>query len=273
MFTEGYSYPHPVLGVEDDIAGEFNVTLQITRNSLQRKLVFCNIATNIINEYVKDLVGSGAAGILIKVYCASTFKTWTIVDPGESFELDENDLINKAEVQMYIVAKKEITDYQDGSFHSQFGETPFSVGTHEVLAVSGKVTLPIEKQHEKLGLGNIFKFFSHDADKPMTFTYQQDKIYIMYPVAVNGEHPPNWLFNMTPWSAYNLFIIPALAGAFAFIESEEKQEVENYEWYMVINNLLPEDQREDDAYVNAQLLLQKNIPITNAYEELKKKLP
>lgn len=230
MFTEGYSYPHPVLGVEDDIAGEFNVTLQIARNSLQRKLKFHNITTNITNEYVKGLVNSGGAGILIKVYCASTFKTWTILDPGESFELDENDLVNKAEVQVYIVAKKEITDYQDSSFHSHFSGVTFSVGGYEVLAVSGKVTLPIEKRHEKLGLGNIFKFFAHEAGKPMTFSYDQDKIHIMYPIADNGEHPPNWLFNMTPWSAYNLFIIPALAGAFSLIESNDKEDAENYEW-------------------------------------------
>ena len=48
MFTEGYSFPHPVLGNEDDISGEFNVVFDVTRSE-NRKIVFENISVEVMN--------------------------------------------------------------------------------------------------------------------------------------------------------------------------------------------------------------------------------
>lgn len=269
MFTDSYSFPHPVLGISDDISGEFNAAIEVERNAKIRAIKFFNIKYNITNDYIKSLIDNGEAGLLVKVYCSSTYKTWSFFEPGEYFEINENDLFNKVDIQLLIVANKAIPNYQHNSFNPQFSGYIFNVNEKEVLAISGNLTLMIEKINEKLGLGNIFKFFSIDPGKPIHFTYNQNKIYIMYPVDGKGNHPPSRLFKIFPWSAYNMFILPALTGAFEFA-TKEKSEAENYEWYTVITNFFPEDMWDSDPYVNAQLLLQKGIPIINAFTELTK---
>jgi len=267
MFSEGFSFPHPVLGLDDDIKGEFNCNIDVERNAEDRAIRFYNIRYSITNDYIRGLVENDEAGILIKIYCSSTFKTWTFIDPGESFQIDENDLFNKIDIDVLIITKKSIEEYKDNTFHSQFNGHTFSVNSKEILAVSGKLVMEIEKVDEKQGLGNIFKFFSHDSDKPIQFTYQ-DKIHIMYPVDIDGGHPPNSLFKSSPWTAYNMFIIPALTEAFRRAK-EARHEVEGWEWFTVITSLFPEDEWEEEPFVNAQLLLRRGIPMLNAYHELK----
>ena len=60
MFTEGYSFPHPVLGNEDDISGELNVSFEINRTN-ERKIIINNINVNITNQYINQLISQNIA--------------------------------------------------------------------------------------------------------------------------------------------------------------------------------------------------------------------
>ena len=265
MFTEGYSFPHPVLGNEDDISGEFNISFEVSRSE-SKKIVFSNGAVDISNTYIKKQVESGLASCFVKIYCSSTLTTW-ILEFKDELEIDENELINKAEIQVFIVTKAEVPNYFDTSFNPQYGAEIFSLSKNEVIAISGKVSLPIPKVNEKLGLGNIFKFNFHETDKPIQFEHHHDKIFINYPVTKKGEHPPNMLFSTSPWTAFSIFIVPALTEALLYIE-EYPDEANKWEWFSVIEQLLPETERTGDHFADAQRILKREFPVLLATSEL-----
>lgn len=265
MFTEGYSFPHPVLGNEDDITGELNISLEVNRNQ-NRKIVFENITIDITNPYIKQQIESGNANCFIKIYCSSTLSTW-MSKAIDKFEINEDDLINKVEIQFFIIAQTEISNYTDTSFNPQYGNEIFSLNENEVIGISGKVSIPIPKVNETLGLGNIFKFNYRDTEKPLEFEYHQDKIHINYPITKKGEHPPNMLFSTYPWTAFNIFIVPALEGALRYIE-DEPEESNKWDWFSVVDQLLPDDQRTGNNFADAQMILQKDLPVLLAYNEL-----
>jgi hypothetical protein len=265
MFTEGYSFPHPVLGNDDDIKGEFNISFDLNRND-NKKIVFENIAVEITNEYIKKQVEGGLATCWIKIYCSSTMSTWMFEANG-SYEINEDDLINKADVQVFIITKSEILNYSDSSFNSEYGTEIFSLNKNEVIGISGKVTVQIPKVNEKLGLGNIFKFNYHEKEKPIEFEHHHDKIFINYPITNKGEHPPNMLFSTKPWTAFNIFIVPALSEALRYID-DEPEEASKWDWYTVIDQILPDDQRTGNNFADAQRILQKELPLLLAYNEL-----
>lgn len=268
MFAEGYSFPHPVLGNEDDVTGEFNISLEVTRTD-DRKIIFENFTSGITNSYIQSLIDSGDASCFVKVHCSSTFKTWMLETKGK-IEIDENDVANKIEVQVLVITQKEISNYSHTSFNAQYGTEVFSLNTNEVIAISGKETIQIPKVDEKLGLGNIFKFNSQQCDMPIRFQFQQDKIHINYPETKNGEHPPNMLFSTNPWTAFNIFIVPSLAEALKFIDSDIKA-ASRYEWFTVIDQLLPSSERTKDFFADAQEILQTEMPVLLSYSELIKK--
>jgi hypothetical protein len=268
MFTEGYSFPHPVLGNADDMSGEFNISFDVVRNE-NRMILFENINIQMTNEYIKQIISDGFATCLVKIYCSSTLSTW-VFEPDKMFEIDENELINKAEIQVYIVCRTEISDYSDQSFNIQYGNEVFLVNKSDVIGISGKITIPIPKADEKLGLGNIFKFHSHQTDWPINFEFHHDKIFINYPVTKDNQHPPNMLFSKVPWTAFNIFIVPAVSGALEYIH-ENPEDASQWEWFTAIDQLLPVEERSTDYYSDAQLLLKRQLPILSAYNELTEK--
>jgi hypothetical protein len=168
------------------------------------------------------------------------------------------------------ITQKEISNYSDNSFNVQYGKETFSLNKNEVIAISGKETVQIPKTDEKLGLGNIFKFNSHRHEMPIRFQFLQDKIHINYPETKNGEHPPNLLFSTTPWTAFNIFIVPALAEALRFVDNDPEG-ASRYEWYTVIDQLLPSSERTQDYFADAQLILQIEMPVLLSYNEIIKK--
>lgn len=268
MFTEGYSFPHPVLGNEDDITGEFNVSMEISRTE-NKNIVFENISLSITNDYINTLINNGVAKCFVKIHCSSTFSTW-MFDIESKIEIDENELANKIDVQVLVITQTDISNYSDNSFNVQYAKEIFSLNKNEVIAISGKETVQIHKTDEKLGLGNIFKFNSHQHEMPIRFQLLQDKIHINYPETKNGEHPPNLLFSKTPWTAFNTFIVPALAEALKFVDNDPEG-ASRYEWYTVIDQLLPSAERTQDYFADAQLILQTEIPVLLSYSELTRK--
>mgnify|MGYP001194186654 CR=1 FL=1 len=265
MFTEGYSFPHPVLGNEDDISGEFNISLEVNRGD-NRKIIFENIVVDITNPYIKQQIDSGLANWFMKIYCSSTLSTW-MFEAKDKFEINEDDLINKADIQVFIITKSDIPNYSDSTFNHQYGSEVFSLNKSEVIGISGKVSVFVPKVNEKLGLGNIFKFNYHEKEKPIEFEHHHDKIFINYPMTKKGEHPPNMLFSTFPWTAFNIFIVPALSEALRRIE-DDLEEASRWEWFSVVDQLLPEDERTGDNFADSQRILQKELPILLAYNEL-----
>lgn len=269
MNIETCSYPHPVLGLNDDILGDFSLNLDVERDNTKRTIVFFikNIVIN--NTYFQSLISDNKACLLLKIYCSSTFKTWNFRNPDSSFEIHEDDLFNKVEIETFIICEKDIDNYYDSTFNEIFEHQTFKIKKGEIIGVLGKISIPISKEYEMLGLGNIFNFEADNSENPISINLNSDKIIIKYPITITGDHPPSALFNKAPYTAYNIFIIPALIEAFRTIaNNNEQNNVEGYEWYYVLNQLLPFEERLDDPFANAQLILNKEIPMLKAFEEL-----
>jgi len=271
MLTERISYPHPVLGLSDDIDGDFNVEINVERNKEQKTVRFNASNISITNTYFLNLIENENAKLILKIYCSSTFKTWVMRNINEPFEIPEDELCNKVEVEPLIIAATDIENYYDESFNLEFDNYRFAVKKYEVIGVLGKLIIPIDKNYEKLSLGNIFEFSPEDDETiPCSFQFITDKIVVKYPVTVNGDDPPNGLFHKSPWAAYNMIIIPALTEAFRIMDDKEKSSAfEDKDWYFVLEMLLPREERDrDEPFKSAQLLLNRQIPLLNAYDEL-----
>jgi len=263
-------FPHPVLGLFDDISGRMSLEIEVERSQVTKSIIFRISQNKIDNEYFKRLIADGKASILFKVYCSSTFKTFNFLNPLSHFEISENEICNKVDIEPLIISTQNVTDYSDPSFNPEFDNQRFDLNKFDIIGVLGKVSIPIDQKYEKLGIGNLFVFEPNDDyTKPLSFVLNLDKIYIKYPPTKEGEHPPNGMFHKNPWTAFNIFILPALSEAFRIIQNPDQvEDVKELEWYQIINDLLPEPERDNDPIVNAQLILNREIPLLKAYDEL-----
>jgi hypothetical protein len=77
------------------------------------------------------------------------------------------------------------------------------------------------------------------------------------------------MFSTTRWTAFNIFIVPALAEALRFIDTEPDA-ASRYEWFTVVDQLLPASDRSKDYFADAQEILQTEMPVLLSYAELTK---
>ncbi|ULQ50972.1 hypothetical protein [Flavihumibacter fluvii] len=272
--SETYSFPHPVLGLSigesQDISGEISLIINVSRISESRNIRFEISSFNINNDYFKNLFNVGKAGFLLKVYCSATLKTWVFVNSYEYIEIPEDELCSKVEIEPKIIALEYIGDFTDDTFSDEFNGQMFAVNKYEVIGLLDKIIIPIDKEYESLGLGNIFQFVPEESHlKPCSFDFTGDKIVIKYPPTAEFEHPPTALFNTAPYVAYNIFIVPALTEAFRIMADDDKKaDVEGFEWFYALNKLLPRSEWSEDPFINAQLILNREIPVLKAFNEL-----
>jgi len=270
MNTDLKYFPHPVLGIADDVAGDIRLQIEIERNLENKSIIFKIIENEIVNEYFKELINQGKAAVLFKVYCSSTFKTFNFLNVIDDFEIDEKEICNKVEIEPYIISTQINKQYADTTFNSEYESQVFEVNKYDIIGLLGRLTVPIDQKYEKLGIGNLFVFEANEDDtKPLSFDLTLHKIHIKYPPTKDGEHPPNAMFHKNAWVAFNIFIVPALSEAFRILQDPLKAgDVTDLEWYEVLNDLLPESERSTDPFASAQLILNKEIPVLKAYEAL-----
>ncbi len=149
-------FPHPVLGLSDDITGNMILEIEVERNQIDKTIVFKILKSEINNAYFKNLIEEGEASILFKVYCSSTFKTFNFLNVSEEFKINENEICNKIEIEPFIISSFNKADYSDQSFNAEFDSQNFEVNKYDVIGILGKITIPINQRYEKLGIGNLF---------------------------------------------------------------------------------------------------------------------
>lgn len=265
MFSDSYSFPHPVLGVADDIEGEFNFSVCIERRGEERVVYFKSKKLEIKNDYISKLVNEGYVDFVLSIYCGATYQSWVSYGTDDSF-IPEDQLASRIEVQPLLVTRKDIPNYYDKSFNSDYEQNHFSLVKSEIVGVSGKKVLPIEKIDERLGFGSIFKWKQTDAEKSVEYYLESDQIEITYPVKRDNDDPISYLFKIKPWTSYSIFILPALEEAFRYMK-DAKGSAERFDWYWVLSELLPEDERTPSPFVNAQRVIKDFHPLQEVYFE------
>jgi hypothetical protein len=269
------SMPHPVLGILDDMSGSFNVRFKITMDRQSRQYVFSDILVEISNLYLDDLYEKGKLDFVIKVSCVPTYMNWTFLNLTQ-FSLPENEVDILLEIESFLLVRSEPLSYNDNSFSNIFGNKVFDLVKGDIVALTGPQRIPIEKGNEKATLGSIFRFEKTDLNarvKELHFEFDADQIVIHYPSIDAEADPITLLFDKkigAPYTALNLYVIPALEQVFKAME-DEPQLYESYKWFTVLNSLLPPSMREkDNHFINAQRVIRTGIPINLAFKELLK---
>ncbi len=271
------SMPHPVLGIPEDMDGAFHVRFKISMDRQTRNYVFSDIMVEISNTYLASLYETGKLDFVLKVSCIPTYMNWTFLNPRQ-FNLPENEVDILLETESFLLVREDRLSYYDDSFSPVFGKKAFDLVKGDIVALTGSQKIPVEKNNEKATVGSIFRFEKIDVNssiKELHFDFDADQIVIYYPAANADADPITLLFDKkggAPFTALNLYVIPALEQAFRIISDEqESHHFEGYKWFTVLDTLLPRSARDkNDNFINAQRVLRPNVPVNLAYEELLK---
>jgi hypothetical protein len=235
-------YPHPVLGIVDDINGIFSCNLSVESD---KDVIVLKPSFNLDNHDLEELVKTNNAKLCIHVYCRGTMfrESYEIKDivSGE-IKIKSSDLNGETEVDFLICSNKEVPDYKNSKANLIYGQNKFQIEKGDILAYGGKGKFFANKSPEQLkAVSSIMKikkgnfkngpFYNEYSDKYITVCLSETDYNFYYEFKENKK-----FINILHAS----IVIPSLLEAIYFMKENDagSKEFEESEWIKIINTNL-----------------------------------
>ena len=265
-------YPYPVLGILDDIEGEFSCNLSVESN---RKEIILKPAFHISNHDIEKLIKSGGANICLHLYCRGTLyrKNWIIKDLiSDEIKIDSNNLNGETEVDFFICSNSHSLKYKNSQSNKVFNNEEFELEKGDILAYGGKGKFFANKSPEQLkAVSSIMRIkkgkfkngpFFNDYDDKYIIVHLSETDYELYHDLKENKKYINIL--------HTSIVLPSLLEAVYFINNEESGASANKEneWYKILeknineakgNTILEKIQNVLDLPLNREFLSLENL--------------
>ncbi len=257
MKTKNLSYPHPVLGNEDDFEGDFIVSC---KHSLRGPEVKLSVRHQVTNDYVKNLIQSGDAVYATEVECPSTFYRSTYISdqPEATYLFDSNKVRGAVTISFKVRAKSSIEDYEPDGVHSDYKGFKFKISSGDILANGGSTTIIAEKDFDpmKPAVSSLIAIKQGTKDKaPLDIDFSQDKILIK--LSIEDYNNFNLVKGRTSVAGilHASVVLPVLAEALRLVGSEDGEELRGTHWFKRMEIIVS----QQDLPLNEPLLAAQNI--------------
>lgn len=275
-------YPYPVLAYfsDDYKSGAFDVVIDLSKDGYNICVDF--IAT-LTSAGLKELIQCGQAVYAYHLECAQTgFRQVVLTDTIEKrHKLSNKHIRGRLQICPFIVAMKDIPNYDNVEFHDDYAGYSFDIEAGCVLAVGKQVNADIFTEIDDFAdIPSIFSVVRNaDASvKQMLVDMYSQKIVIKLPL---NDYYSFKQLNKAPVTQAilrSLIIIPSLVYVLEELRSKEipeREEFHVYSWYRSISKKLLKDfdcniECDEFDQNNMLELAQKliNDPLSDAFEIL-----
>lgn len=271
MKAKNVSYPYPVLGNEDDVEGEFNVSF---KHALNRDKIKLRVDFKLKNKTLEKLIGENKAVFTMEVECGSTFyrSNFRSFDRRGEFAIKSAAVREHVSVGFFVRAIAPIARYQIDGCHPDYKGFTFEVGPGDILAIGGFTSFVAEKDFDpmKPSVSSFMVIKQGSSEKgPMEVDYSGDeKIVIKLSksdwntyVRVKGRKTVAGILHSS-------IVLPVLADAVRLVKDGDR-ELQSTHWFNRIDVILRQQQlSEEDPLISAQKILKSPIErgLTNLAE-------
>jgi hypothetical protein len=252
------SYPHPVLGNEDDLGGFFKVDFHY---ELSREEVALNPVFALQNSAIENLMKNNKASFVVEVQCRSTFfrTSFSTKKLIERFIIPSRLVRERVIVGFYICADQNINGYAPSDPHPDYNEIRFDVEKGDVLAIGGFCSFIAEKDFDPLR-PPVSSFMSivvgNHHEGPMQIDYESQKIQIILSKADWKSYLSVRSQKAAVGILHSAIVFPALIDAIYQI-TNGTGDYEDKNWYGRLEAILEaKSLRDKDPFESAQKILE-----------------
>lgn len=269
-------YPHPVLSYfsDDFIDSAFQSTLICTPTKTAYKFV---VKCKTSSQDLIDLIEKETACYALHIECPATrFRSnFTFFCEEFFFEIEEDLLFGKVQVCSFILAAKDILNYNSSDFHSDYNAMSFNVNKGDVLAVDRDRVFFAEKEIDPLKkLPSIFSVRPNNSPEAPPYDIETvgDKILIR----LSQENFNRYRMLQSNQSLHTtlstLLILPALVYIIDMlkISSSTHEEYEEKRWFRVLDKKLKDigiDLNNLNTFNDSTIVIAQNLiadPLTRS---------
>jgi hypothetical protein len=169
------SYPFPVLGNGDDIAGIFSPTMLYTLGNM----ITIDIQFELQHISIESLIKEKKAAFFVEIQCGSTFfrQIYQTFERKYKVEINSKDLRDSVSVNFYICAIQPIFSYNPEGVHSDLAGDAVSVEAGDIIADGGTSSFIADKTFDplKAPVSSFMKIMENpNIDEQMNINYEQN---------------------------------------------------------------------------------------------------
>ena len=271
MKLSARSFPHPVVGNNDDVPGAaFQGSVIVSSDA---KNFYLALTINCSSATLNALIAEDKAAFTVHAECSNTLyrRAFSFKETAKTLTVSKEELNDTVEVNVFVCATKKVSGYTIQGAHPDYGSATFEISPGDILAISESYTFPAENDFDsmnRVGAIMTIKESSTDADAPMRLEPNGDKIVVLLSKADFLEYKT--IRGGSESMAAPLtcaIVLPALMEAVNFVRRlvEDEEELP-YRWMRILNDRMDAAGLSDeDALTVAQKLLE--LPIKRALAE------
>lgn len=268
------SFPHPVVGIGDDVKGELRCNAPDFDFGVDTTTLYLN-GLEVTNPTIAGLVRNKEAAFTIRVSCGATYyrESFQSHDAQLQITLPAAKLLGDVELQVRVCALKKLEGYRPEQLHPDYGERSFSVQVGDVLAVGDDFAVRAEKQFDPLAadIPSIMRIVRGKRDKgPFEVNFDTDQILIY--LSVEDHDLYGLASNVAPDVIHAALVLPVLSEAIARVRrrSIEDDMMTGLNWYRRLDAMLEARRIDEDEspMLAAQKLLE--MPLSRALKNILK---
>lgn len=235
----GFSYPHPVLGSGDDVAGEI-APLNLRVDSHADRLVLNAGPLSSTNVTIATLIDQGLATFAIRVHCASTYfrRTWTSSRADVQIVIPASRLAETVKVRLRVIGRSPLESYRPQGLHSDYGDSTFSLESGDVLAEGEEVSFTAAKDFDPLAgaVSSFMRIECGDNDTgPFETRFYQSRILIRLARLDWANY--QLIRSTAPQILHCAIVLPVLTEAIQIVR-DQRDEFRDLAWFQKVELML-----------------------------------
>jgi len=276
MLINNYSFPHPVLGRNDDVNGVFETLLSYT---IERKTITLSYKFNLRNKTLEELIKTKKTTCYIHLTCRETKyrDTFKLDKPSGKLTIPAENLRGRVVIYFFVLADEKIPGYTPDGENADYKDYSFEIGEGDILAHDFRhYDFLAEKTWEKLlAVSSYMRIVkSEKPEGPPEYDLNGEKIVIYLSQKDYGNYLPLSGDDMLSSVFHASIALPALMYSLNSIIGNESEYSEK-KWYLHLMSRIKNDDELKSVNLESQNVpkisqLILNNPIGREFPDLDK---
>jgi hypothetical protein len=278
MKFNGYSFPHPVMGLGDDYKNALEAP-SLTIDDSDPVCYIITIKYKLENEELNELIKTEQAFFLCEITCTATLfrRAYETNEFMQEIRINKTMLRNKTEILFLITASANIQNYFSKDFNADFSGYRFDFEKGDVLAYFGETDFIAGVSYKKLKAVSSFMIIEKGSEVNGPFNINLDGPKIRIALSANDHEkysdPRIGRNNKLASTFHSSIVLPSLIHALHRLLKDEGS-FEGNSWAQVIKHRIQNELHgvsfeEENIPIIAQKLI--DLPLNRLMEDLLEK--
>ncbi|MBM3402822.1 MAG: hypothetical protein FJY21_11060 [Bacteroidetes bacterium] len=235
MKANDYLYPHPILKLDDD--NDFNFKPDVSRKIAHQEnsatISFEYELTNLGADLL-DLLRKDKIQLVCEVNCSYTIyrKVFFSNRTKLSFEISDEDLKNKVDLQLLLIAVEELSDFTSSNFSPDLLGQTFQIEAGDVMGILDTHSIDVDAL--RLGVSDFIKIIENTTDEFTRYELNKNAVFIKVP---KSDLDKFQRLNNSPNFGHmliSILVAPALTHALHHLNEENEEAYGEKAWFRAL---------------------------------------